>query len=210
MSKHIHAIVFLFSMPFLAYSRTFWLWMMLLFSSSGMTQLTFNASCYNVVINKGTAEQSQIDGNVRIENAFDIVHNITAYANRMLTAVIWNPNFARGNKHRVLVLSSPRASSLPRHGESTDRYASRHHESFTSADIHKQLSTMITQFYQKTGMTQITLIGLYIATRMKIISQNLLLIPEITGTQRFVANQWRCLMAHLLGYTKVGLTIDPQ
>lgn len=94
----------MFSMPFLAYSKIFLLWMLLLFSSSAMTQLTFDSSCYNVVINKGTSKQSTIDGSVRIENAFDIVRNVTAYANRMLTAAIWNPNFAKGNKQRVLDL----------------------------------------------------------------------------------------------------------
>ena len=69
-----------------------------------MTQLTFDRSCYNVVINKGTSEQLQIDGSVRIESAFDIMHNVTLYAKIVLRSLLQDPNFGTGNTQRVMDL----------------------------------------------------------------------------------------------------------
>lgn len=81
--------------------------MLLLFSSLATTQLTFDPSCSNVVINKGTPQESQIDGSARIDNAFDIITQMGSYANGLLVDVAWgDPAPAPGNKQRVLELLS--------------------------------------------------------------------------------------------------------
>ena len=64
----------------------------------------FDPTCHNVLINEGTDTQMSIDGSAPLENAFDIIRNITIYANNMLIKAIWDPNFALGNRQRVLDL----------------------------------------------------------------------------------------------------------
>ena len=69
-----------------------------------MTQLTFDPSCYKVVLYKGTSRQFQFDGSVRIDNTFDIINRMGSSANRVLIAMVWGGNVRNGIKQRVLDL----------------------------------------------------------------------------------------------------------
>ena len=94
----------LHSMPFPASFRTFLFWVLLVISKLSTAQLKFDSTCYNIVTNEGTSIQRQFDGSVRIDNAFDIITNMTKYARNMLANAVWNPNLALGNRQRVLRL----------------------------------------------------------------------------------------------------------
>ncbi len=81
---------FLFFMAFFPSFGAFWLWVLLVFPSLAIAQLTFDSTCYNVIINNGTSSQMAIDGSVRIDTAFDIIVEMTKYAKNILAKTIWD------------------------------------------------------------------------------------------------------------------------
>lgn len=161
--------------------------MLLVISKSLTAQLKFDSTCYNVVINEGTSIQRQFDGSVRIDNAFDIITNMTKYAKNMLASAVWNPNLARGNRQRVLrlLVELGLPQEHPNFHDMVNALMGKLigiHESLRGADARDQLNIPITQFYPKTGIIHSTLTGPYTATPMRIASPNTPFTPKTTGT----------------------------
>ena len=77
-------------MPLLPSFGVFWLWVLLVFPGLAITQLTFDSTCYNVVINEGTSTQMAIDGSGRIDTAFDIIVEMASYARNIIAKAIWD------------------------------------------------------------------------------------------------------------------------
>ncbi len=154
---------FLFFMPFLPSFRVFWLWVLLVFPGLAITQLTFDSTCYNVVINEGTSSQMVIDGSVHIDNTFDIIVEMTKYAKNILVKAIWDPSIARGNRQRVLdlLVNLGLPQTHPNFHDMVNALIGTFfdiHES-RNADLRDQLNILTTQSNLKTGMTPTILAG---------------------------------------------------
>lgn len=175
-------------MHFLASFGIFLSWVLLVFPSSAAAQLRYDSTCYNVVINdENTSTQTQIDGSVLIDSAFDIIKQIGGYAKDMLTNAIWEPSFSWGNRQRVvnLLVAFGLREEHPNFHDMVNVLIGTLagiRESLRGADARDQLNIMITQFNPKTGMTLTILAGPYTATPPKTHSSNTPCTPKTTGT----------------------------